>query len=149
MTADPTRLPYKSNIDDGVDAKLRLLTFAHPQLAQSCVDTKTLREKCPLDNKSTSDAVVQSAKSTVASSLGLLDALPTELSQQVLYALDLQSLTDFRQVNKRARFLVDCLRKYNTIVRHVPTPCASCSALLQHPSSQLPNCFMHCRLRNA
>jgi len=57
---------------------------------------------------------------TPTTSLGGLDALPLELLQEILYQLDLHTLTDFRLVNRRAIRLVNSLPKYKAINKHAP-----------------------------
>jgi hypothetical protein len=50
--------------------------------------------------------------------LGSLDQLPPELLLETLYCLEMQSLFMFRQINIRARQMVDSLKQYRRIVSH-------------------------------
>ncbi|KAL2808763.1 hypothetical protein BJX63DRAFT_424355 [Aspergillus granulosus] len=68
---------------------------------------------CPLDNgKHTGLAKVD---------LGGVDKLPQEILEMVLEQLDLQSLTKFRRVNRRAMQAVDSIRTYQHTVTRFPT----------------------------
>ncbi|KAL8838206.1 MAG: hypothetical protein Q9170_002249 [Blastenia crenularia] len=106
-----------------VDEKLRLLTYARPQLAQCCVDSSILTEKCPLNvlNKRVHLEATASSKALAAEvNIGKLDDLPLELLQAVIYSLDIQSVVNLRLVNKRASSLIDALPRYHAILRHAP-----------------------------
>ncbi|KAL8706427.1 MAG: hypothetical protein Q9225_007952 [Loekoesia sp. 1 TL-2023] len=133
-----------SDSNEHVDDKLRLLTYWRYDFRQSCIDTNALREKCPLDNfgdlsrfkaTASSDLHVNDAEGALTKPkwrsllnrlcnptavLGSLDVLPPELLQDVLYTSDLQSLTNLRAVNKRARSLIDTLPRYQAIIEYVP-----------------------------
>jgi hypothetical protein len=50
--------------------------------------------------------------------VGVLDALPPELLQEILSQLDLRTLTDFTRVNRRALELVNSLPQYKAINTH-------------------------------
>ncbi|KAH8733112.1 hypothetical protein GQ44DRAFT_781942 [Phaeosphaeriaceae sp. PMI808] len=52
--------------------------------------------------------------------IGVLDTLPTELLDEVLLELDLDTLFTFRRVNRRAKEVVDCLPQYEAIVTYAP-----------------------------
>lgn len=52
--------------------------------------------------------------------LGALDRLPLEIIHLALIQLDMQSLTDFRRVNKRARLITDSIPQYKRILVHAP-----------------------------
>jgi hypothetical protein len=52
---------------------------------------------------------------TPRTNLGVLDTLPPELLQEILYQVDLRTLTDFRKVNRRATELVDSLPQYRAV----------------------------------
>ncbi|RFU79435.1 hypothetical protein TARUN_2792 [Trichoderma arundinaceum] len=60
-------------------------------------------------------------------SLGLIDQLPVELLIQSLRHMDMQSLFNLRQVNLRARQIVDSLKEYKAVVSHGMT--AYCALL--------------------
>lgn len=86
--------------------------------------SKTLNDKvtnitCPLDNGK--------HFGLVSHGLGDLDKLPVELQSIILVQSDLQTLTDFRRVNRRAMEVVDALPEYRSIVQHSP---ASLRAIL-------------------
>ena len=53
--------------------------------------------------------------------LGLLDRLPLELKQQVLLHLDINTLTDFRHVNKRALQLVTSFPQFKVVLENART----------------------------
>lgn len=59
--------------------------------------------------------------STTRYGLGALDRLPLEIIHLALIRLDIQSLTDFRHVNKRARLITDSIPQYKLILTHAPT----------------------------
>lgn len=52
--------------------------------------------------------------------LGALDVLPLEIVHMTLIQLDIQSLIDFRRVNKRARLITDSMPQFKQILTHVP-----------------------------
>ena len=52
--------------------------------------------------------------------LGELDLLPLELTQALLYTLDLRSLADFRRVNRRAKAITDSIPQVKIVNRHAP-----------------------------
>ncbi|OJJ87589.1 uncharacterized protein ASPGLDRAFT_163897 [Aspergillus glaucus CBS 516.65] len=52
--------------------------------------------------------------------LGSLEQLPLELINMVLIQLEIQSLTDFQRVNKRAMQVVDSIPQYKKIILHAP-----------------------------
>jgi hypothetical protein len=53
-------------------------------------------------------------------SVGVLDALPLELLQEILSQIDLQTLTDFQRVNRGAAKLVNSLPQLKAINTHAP-----------------------------
>jgi hypothetical protein len=57
----------------------------------------------------------------VASGLGDLDKLPLEVQSNILVHLDLQTLVNFRRVNRQAREVVDALPEYQKILHFSPT----------------------------
>ncbi|KAL8762832.1 MAG: hypothetical protein Q9184_001218 [Pyrenodesmia sp. 2 TL-2023] len=108
---------------DNTDAKLRLLTYTRLELERCCIGPAVLERHCPLDDSRHEISLEASAglnKLHQQTALGALEVLPLEVLQEVLDNLDLQSLTDFRSVSKRARYLVSCIPRYHTIIRHVP-----------------------------
>jgi len=52
------------------------------------------------------------------STLGLIETLPPELYSEIFSYLDLQTLTDFRSVNRRAGLIVDSIPQYREVVTH-------------------------------
>lgn len=52
--------------------------------------------------------------------LGAFDRLPLEMIHMVLIRLDIQSLNEFRRVNKSARLITDAIPQYKRILAHVP-----------------------------
>ncbi|OJJ99630.1 hypothetical protein ASPACDRAFT_43254 [Aspergillus aculeatus ATCC 16872] len=52
--------------------------------------------------------------------LGALEKLPLEILHLTLLALDVQSMTDFRRVNKRARIVAGSIPQYRRILAHAP-----------------------------
>lgn len=52
--------------------------------------------------------------------LGALGVLPLEIIHMALIRLDIQSLIDFRRVNKRARLVTDSMPQYKHILAHAP-----------------------------
>ncbi|PLB48396.1 hypothetical protein P170DRAFT_211578 [Aspergillus steynii IBT 23096] len=55
-----------------------------------------------------------------AQGLGALEILPLEMIQMALILLDMQSLTDFRRVNKSARLITNSIPQYRHIRVHAP-----------------------------
>lgn len=52
--------------------------------------------------------------------LGALDRLPLEIIHLALVRIDIQSLTDFRRVNTRAKLITDSIPQYKRILAHAP-----------------------------
>ncbi|OJZ80473.1 hypothetical protein ASPFODRAFT_106921, partial [Aspergillus luchuensis CBS 106.47] len=52
--------------------------------------------------------------------LGTLEKLPLEVIHLALILLDMQSLTDFRRVSRRARQVADSVPQFRHILNHVP-----------------------------
>ncbi|PYI31663.1 hypothetical protein BP00DRAFT_307652, partial [Aspergillus indologenus CBS 114.80] len=52
--------------------------------------------------------------------LGALEKLPLEILHLTLLALDMQSMTDFRRVNKKARLVTGSIPQYRRILAHAP-----------------------------
>ena len=69
--------------------------------------------------------------------LGNLDRLPPELLRNVLMQIDLQSLTDFRQVNQRAMDFVDSIPQYAAIIDLAPN---SIRGLLSVGTAKITTC---------
>lgn len=57
---------------------------------------------------------------TPSCGLGVLDRLPLEIIHLTLILLDIQSLSDFRRVNKKAKLVTDSDPQYKTIRTHAP-----------------------------
>ena len=58
--------------------------------------------------------------------LGPLEIVPLEILQMILLRLDIQSMTHFRRVNRRARLVVDQIPQYKQIVVHAPASIRGC-----------------------
>lgn len=58
--------------------------------------------------------------------LGVLDRLPLEIIHLTLLQLDMESLSDFRRVNKRARLITESIPQYKRILVHAPTAVRGC-----------------------
>ena len=94
---------------------------------------------CPRDD-------IESASRNSTPTLGNLDILPFELRTNILLDLDLQSLTQFRTINRRARFLIDNIPEYNNLVTHAPS--IRRAALSIHIAPSLPCRTLYCALRS-
>ncbi|KAL8645844.1 MAG: hypothetical protein Q9210_006483 [Variospora velana] len=108
---------------DDIETKLKLLTWSRPDLSTLCIPVATLRGKCPLDNSTGDKAsgVSQDAGGAIPGpDLGLLDALPPELLQDVLSTVDIRNLTNLRAVNKRAWLVIDHLLHYGAVFENAP-----------------------------
>lgn len=104
---------------DPVQAKkLSLLTTEHHGLLDIALNHGELERCCPLDNGRHDGFGLSSQDMGLA--LGYLDTLPFKLCTTILLDLDLQSLTQFRTINRRARFLVDNLPRYKDVITHAP-----------------------------
>lgn len=105
-------------------AKLRLLTYTRLSLERCCLNPATLEKQCPLDIFSSGIGFEALAAGLIIADtntpFGSLERLPLELLQDTLYNLDLQSLTTFRSVSKRVRYIVSNIPRYHTIIRHIP-----------------------------
>lgn len=62
----------------------------------------------------------QSESCPPSNGLGALDRLPLEIIHLALIRLDIQSLVDFRRVNKRARLVTDSIPQYKRTLAHAP-----------------------------
>lgn len=77
-----------------------------------CLSDINLEQSLPLDNSRSYD--------DARCDLGVIDKLPLEIQQIILSSIDLQTLTDFCRVNRRARQVVDSIPEYSSIIRHSP-----------------------------
>ncbi|KAH7309108.1 hypothetical protein B0I35DRAFT_441462 [Stachybotrys elegans] len=92
------------------DEKLRKLTF--PRLF---ITDFTLEDNlAPIENR---DEFTYGAPQA---DIGLLERLPFDLMNNILSPFDLVTLTAFRQVNRRAKELVDGLFQFNAIISYAP-----------------------------
>ncbi|KAL3491173.1 hypothetical protein BJX62DRAFT_237411 [Aspergillus germanicus] len=92
-------------------ATVKNFTYYRLSLVDHTLDSNS--RLCPLDDgRHTSPPKVD---------LGALDKLPQELLEMVLGQLDIQSLTKFRRVNRRAMQAVDSIHAYKQIVTRFPT----------------------------
>lgn len=76
-----------------------------------------------------------SASREPTNSLGELDKPPLELISEICLQLDIASLFYLRQVNARARQIVDTLHEYKTIITHALDP--FCALLRTHSASRV------------
>lgn len=81
------------------------LTYFRPNLKDCTLDDQDLEQSCPLDNGK--------HQSRLKHDLGDLDALPVEITGNILIQIDLRTLTDFRRVNNRAMQVVDSILEYS------------------------------------
>lgn len=98
--------------------RLRHLTYQRTDLKGIMIDPDALERNCPLDNGQIgkSDSSHRLSRFT----LGTIDTLPSEICSAVLLELDLQTLTDFRSVNRRAKIIVDSIPQYKEVVASGP-----------------------------
>ena len=84
----------------------------HKAAGPTCkiLDDNITKLTCPLDNGR--------HQGNIKHDLGDLDRLPLELQSDILVRLDLQTLTDFRRVNRKAMDNVDALPEYKAILLH-------------------------------
>lgn len=75
-------------------AEYEALTYPRVNLKDFTLGCNSLDRTCPLDNGQ--------HRREPEHGLGLLERLPLELVDDILYKLDLRTLTDFRRVNARA-----------------------------------------------
>lgn len=101
-----------------VAAHISMLTSTDaPHFEHLDARSADLERCCPLDSTQ------HSAGFTLppVNSLGALDMLPSELTNQVLLYLNISTITAFRRVNQCARAYIDSLYQYNDIITHAPT----------------------------
>jgi hypothetical protein len=98
---------------DELDLPATVENFAYYRLSLVNHTFDSNSRLCPLDNGRHS--------SLVKVGLGNLDKLPPEILAMVLGQLDIQTLTKFRRVNRRAMQAVDLIRVYQQIVTRFPT----------------------------
>ncbi|KAM3562220.1 hypothetical protein ARSEF4850_002866 [Beauveria asiatica] len=72
---------------------------------------------------------------------GALGRLPTELVQEILFQLDLQTLTDFRPVNRRAWELTTYLPRYRAILKYASTALRAILKTGTGDGSRAENCL--------
>ncbi|KZF24243.1 hypothetical protein L228DRAFT_245147 [Xylona heveae TC161] len=96
--------------------KLSESTYIYQNLPDHTLDK--ISTLCPLDNGRHHTSASSSKANT--NTLGTLDQLPLELLHMTLAQLEIQSLTDFRRVNRRAMLIVDSIPEYAQIIAHVP-----------------------------
>lgn len=77
-----------------------------------CLNDNVTERSCPLD--------YGKHHGSTQYDLGKLEKLPLELQHNILAQSDLQTVTDFRRVNRRAMAVVDSLHEYQTIIEHSP-----------------------------
>jgi len=89
------------------------LTASNLHFQERTLDCNRLATYCPLDNG-------RHLNTAPSADLGALNILPQELLVLVLRELDLQTLTNFRRVNRQAMISVDAVPTYAILVRHAP-----------------------------
>ncbi|CAF9935144.1 hypothetical protein IMSHALPRED_010123 [Imshaugia aleurites] len=103
-----------------VDAtELRYLTYSRADICDRTIDTEYLQHDCPLDQTSSRSPSASKMQEATAS-LGRLDRLPLETTQNILSNLDLGTLTLLRSISRRTNLLVDSLPAYQKVVTHCP-----------------------------
>ena len=90
-----------------------------PDIEAYTINLQTLEKKCPLDQLSPCSSLPPK-ESTPIYPLGRLDDLPHEILSSILHQVDLQTLTDFRSLNRQARIIVNSLSQYKDVVVHAP-----------------------------
>ena len=81
-------------------------------------DDNRIEEHLPLDNGK--------HRLDPTANLGQLDLLPYELLGIILMQVDMQCLTDFRQVNQRAMYIIDLMPPYAALIKHAPNSIRGC-----------------------
>ncbi|KAH6608085.1 hypothetical protein Trco_004398 [Trichoderma cornu-damae] len=71
----------------------------------------------PSDHSTVRSSIL-TARVVSRASLGAFDRLPVELLLQALRHMDMQALFNLRQVNLRARQMIDSLKEYKAVVSH-------------------------------
>ena len=61
--------------------------------------------------------------------LGSLEIVPLEVLQMIILRLDIQSITHFRRVNRRAGLVVDQVPQYKQIIVHAPASIRGCLSI--------------------
>jgi len=99
--------------------KLASLSYYRWEFDNWFSDLGTLRRECPLDHTASKRAL-SSRNAQANLSLGRLENLPVETIQQILQYLDLQTLFEFRAVNRRATLMIDNIPSYRVLIAYVP-----------------------------
>ncbi|CAG8886504.1 unnamed protein product [Penicillium egyptiacum] len=61
--------------------------------------------------------------------LGSLEIMPLEVLRMVILRLNIQLITHFRRVNRRARLVVDQIPQYKQIIVHAPASIRGCLSI--------------------
>ena len=99
--------------------ELRYLTYSRGDICDRTIDPEYLQNDCPLDQTSSKMPSVSHMQEATAS-LGHLDKLPLETTQNIFSYLDLGTLTLLRSISRRMSLLVDSLLAYKEVITHCP-----------------------------
>jgi hypothetical protein len=102
------------------DNEFSLLTSKCPDLDEMAIDLESLRAKCPLDNDLFHPLRAKTNTPVSFSSIGTLDSFAPEIMHMIFDSIDLQTLTNFRRVSKRARPVLDSHPPYKAVIQHCP-----------------------------
>lgn len=119
------QLDVTSLSQDELDA----ITYDVYYTKEDTFDDKKFEKHLPLDNGK--------HRLNPTTNLGQLDLLPDELLSNVLMRVDLQCLTDFRQVSQRAMGVIDSMLPYAALTKHAPN---SIRAYLSVGTAKLISC---------
>lgn len=122
--------------------QLRYFTYSRGDICDRTIDPEYLQNDCPLDQTS-SKTPSASKMQEATSSLGHLDKLPLETTQNIFSYLDLSTLTLLRSISRRMNLLVDSLLAYKEVITHCP------NALRALLSTQTAQYFTATNLYNA
>lgn len=98
---------------------IRYLTYSRGDICDRTIDTQYLQNDCPLDQV-LSQTLWASHMQEATASLGHMDKLPLETTQNIFSYLDLGTLTLLRSISRRMSLLVDSLPGYKEVVIHCP-----------------------------
>jgi hypothetical protein len=117
------------------------LTYAHDDVTLRTLNNNDLKVLLPLDlttNESTPNTC----------NMGLFGSLPSELILAVLDQLSLLSLIRFRNTSQHARYFVDTIPMFQTIVQHAPQAIRGILAVQTKVEIRLPQLYRKLRQRN-
>ncbi len=96
--------------------QLSELTYERHDMQDLSINLKTLAQKCPLTQTSSTRSAIDSDLQP----LGQFDSLPLEILQNILQQLDLHTLTLMQCLNRTSKLLVNSLPQHRDIVAHAP-----------------------------